>query len=99
KAHLLSPVTEGHVRSIASGEEDLELLRSLALRSALFVPLRARGRILGVLACAVGQSGRRYEPGDVRFAEVLSGRIALALDNAGLSEMVGELEQQLESTF
>ncbi len=99
KSHLLAPVTDEHLRAIASGPEDLELLRSLELRAALFVPLRARGRILGAFACAVGLSGRGYGPDDLRYAEVLAGRISLALDNAGLSRMVGELEHQLESTF
>ncbi len=99
ESQLLSPVTDDHVQAIASSEQDRELLQSLALRSALFVPLLARGRLLGVLACAVGASGRSYGAQDLRFAEVLAGRIALALDNAGLSETVGKLEQQLESTL
>jgi PAS domain S-box-containing protein len=99
ESHLLSPVTDDQVRLIASSPEDFELLRSLKLRSALFLPLRARGLILGALACGVGVSGRVYGPLDVRFAEVLAGRISLALDNAGLSSMVGDLERQLELTF
>jgi PAS domain S-box-containing protein len=99
QSNLLSPVTEQDLRLIASSEEDFELLRSLELSSTLFVPLRARGRTLGAFACAVGLSGRRYEADDLRFAEVLAGRISLALDNAGLSRMVGELERQLESIF
>jgi PAS domain S-box-containing protein len=99
ESHLLSPVTEEHLRAIASSEEDLVLLRGLEFRASLFVPLRARGRILGALACGVGLSGRTYGAEDLRFAEVLAGRISLALDNAGLSRMVGELEQQLEATF
>jgi PAS domain S-box-containing protein len=99
QSSLLSPMTDDHLRLIATSEEDLELLRALRLNSALFVPLRSRGRILGAFACGVGLSGRTYDAEDVRFAEVLSGRISLALDNAGLSRMVGELEQQLESTL
>ncbi len=99
RSNLLSPVTEEHLRLIASSEEDLELLRSLELSTTLFVPLRARGRILGAFTCGVGLSGRRYEPEDLRFAEVLAGRISLALDNAGLSRTVGELEQQLQTIF
>ena len=97
ESQLLSPVTVEHMELIASGAEDLALLRSLQLRDALFVPLRARGRVLGALACGVGASGRRYGHEDVRFAEVLAGRISLALDNAGLSQLVGELERRLES--
>jgi PAS domain S-box-containing protein len=99
QSNLLSPVTDEHLRQVASSDEDLELLQSLKLRASLFIPLRARGRTLGAFACGVGLSGRRYTEADLRFAEVLSGRISLALDNAGLSRMVGELEQQLESTF
>jgi PAS domain S-box-containing protein len=99
KSSLLAPISADDLRLIASSDEDLELLQSLHLSSALFIPLRARGRVLGAFACGVGRSGRRYGSEDLRFAEVLSGRISLALDNAGLSRMVGELEQQLESTF
>jgi PAS domain S-box-containing protein len=99
ESNLLTSVTAEDLRLIANSDEDLELLLSLQLSSALFIPLRARGRILGAFACGVGRSGRRYTPDDLRFAEVLSGRISLALDNAGLSRTVGELEQQLESAF
>src|SRR5581483_7307485 len=40
-----------------------------------------------------------YGPEDLRFAEVLSARLALALDNAGLSAAVSGLEQRLEATL
>ena len=76
-----------------------ELLRSLGLRAALFVPLRARGRTLGAVACAIGKSRRKYADEDIRFAQVLAGRIALALDHAGLLETVSGLEQRLEATL
>ncbi len=53
------------------------------IRSALVLPLQARGRTLGVLALASGPSGRR--PGaDLALAEDLAGRAAVALDNARL---------------
>jgi PAS domain S-box-containing protein len=97
ESELLAALGDDRLRSIAADEEDVELLRSLMLRSALFVPLRARGRTLGALACGVGVSGRAYSDTDLRFAEVLAGRVALALDNAGLSETVSGLEQRLEA--
>ncbi len=99
RSHLLSPVPDEHLRELASDAADLEALRGLALRSALFVPLRSRGRTVGALACAVGPSGRDYSDGDLQFAEVLAGRIALALDNTGLSETVSALEQRLEAAL
>jgi PAS domain S-box-containing protein len=97
ESNLVERMTEDTLRSIAADEKDLALLRALELRSALFVPLRARGRTVGALACGVGTSGRTYGKADLRFAEVLSARLALALDNAGLSAAVSGLEQRLEA--
>jgi signal transduction histidine kinase len=48
------------------------------------VPLAARGRTLGSLRFAYDVSGRHYGPADVRVAEELACRAALALDNARL---------------
>ena len=99
ESQLLVSVTDADLHAIASSDEDFELLRALELRSALFIPLRARGRTVGALALGVGTSGRSYDEDDLRFAEVLSGRIALALDNATLSETVTGLERRLEATL
>ena len=98
-SQLLAPVGDEDLRALAHNEEDFELLRSLGMQATIFVPLRAGGRTLGALACAVCAPGRGYAEGDLRFAEVLAGRIALALDNAGLSETVSVLELRLEATL
>ncbi len=97
ESQLLPSVTDEQLRLIASSEEDFELLRALELRSALFVPLRARGRTVGALALGVGTSGRSYGDDDLRYAEILSGHLALALDNATLSQTVTGLERRLEA--
>ncbi len=96
---LLTEMSDEQLRALADSDEDYQLLRSAGLRAAMFVPLRAGGRTLGALACAVGASGRDYSEWDLRFAEVLAGRIALALDNSGLSQTVSGLEQRLEATL
>jgi GAF domain-containing protein len=97
ESQLLPNVTDEELRMIASGDEDFELLRALELRSALFVPLRARGRTVGALALGVGTSGRSYGEDDLRYAEILSGHLALALDNATLAQTVTGLERRLEA--
>jgi PAS domain S-box-containing protein len=99
QSQLIERVTDEDLRAIAADQADFELLRALELRSVLDVPLLARGRIVGALACGVGTSGRDYGPDDLRFAEVLSGRLALALDNAGLSAAVSGLELRVEATL
>ncbi len=99
ESQLLPSVTDEQLRMIASSDEDFELLRALELHSALFVPLRARGRTVGALALGVGTSGRSYDENDLRYAEILSGHLALALDNATLSQTVTGLERRLEATL
>lgn len=75
---------EEELRELARDEDDLAFLRSLGMRSAITLALQARGRVKGTLTLAVGWSGRRYRRDDVRFTWILSGRVALTLDNCGL---------------
>ncbi len=77
-------LSEEDVRGLSHDEEDFEFLRSLGMRSAITVALQARGEVTGALTLAVAWSRRRYKREDSRFAWILSGRVALALDNAGL---------------
>ncbi|MDP9347363.1 MAG: SpoIIE family protein phosphatase [Actinomycetota bacterium] len=73
------------LREAALDDDDLDFLRSSDARSAITVPMKARRRRIGTLALAVTSlSGRDYDEQDLAFARVLSGRVALALDNAGL---------------
>jgi GAF domain-containing protein len=65
-------------------EELLRIARELRLRSAITVPLAARGRILGALSLVAAESGRRYTQADVEFATDLARRAAVAVDNARL---------------
>lgn len=84
KPRFYEKMTEDDLRELADGPRDLELLRRLGPRSAVTVALNARGTVTGALTLGVGWSGRRYRRGHARFAWILSGRVALALDNCGL---------------
>lgn len=77
-------LTERDLRDLTEDEEDLEMMHRLAPRSAITLALRARGRVTGTLTLGVSGPGRRYREEDAQFAWILSGRVALALDNAGL---------------
>jgi Stage II sporulation protein E (SpoIIE)/GAF domain len=83
-------LTDRDLQRLADSPEDLEFLRSVRSRSAITVALNARGRVTGTLTLAVAWSGRRYRSEDAHFVWVLSGRVALALDNCGL---FADLEQ------
>jgi serine phosphatase RsbU (regulator of sigma subunit) len=77
-------ISEEDLRDLSHDEDDLDFLRSLGMRSAITVALQARGEVTGALTIAVAWSGRRYRRQDAHFAWILSGRVALALDNSGL---------------
>jgi serine phosphatase RsbU (regulator of sigma subunit)/ketosteroid isomerase-like protein len=86
-------LSDDDLRAVAHDEEDLEFLRSVGTRSAVTVALKARGEVTGALTLSVGWSGRRYRRDDAHFAWILSGRVALALDNSGLFADLEEAER------
>jgi serine phosphatase RsbU (regulator of sigma subunit) len=77
-------ISDADLADLAHDQEDFEFLRGLGVNSAITVALMARGKLTGALTLGVAWSGRRYSREHVEFAEVLSGRVALTLENAGL---------------
>ena len=65
-------------------EELRSIVRDLELRSAMIVPLAARGRVLGAISFFLAEYGSRYDEQDLRFAEELARHAALAIDNGRL---------------
>lgn len=84
KPRFFERMSDADLGEISHDPEDLEFLRGIGVRSAITVALTARGRVTGSLTLGVAWSGRRYHRDDAEFAWILSGRIALALDNSGL---------------
>lgn len=87
-------VGEQDLRDVAQDQEDFEFLRGMRIRSGVTVELRARGRPTGLLTFGVSHSGRHLRRDDVHFASVLAGRVALALDNAGLFSVLERSERE-----
>jgi PAS domain S-box-containing protein len=82
---ILTPrIPETYVDAIAQDPAHLEIMRRLAFRSSMTVPLEARGDVLGALAFFSSDPDRRYDATDLALAEDLARRAALALDNARL---------------
>lgn len=88
----LTHVTEADLEAIARDDRHLVLLRALGLRSALAVPLRARGRTIGALTLVSGTDDDAYGPERSRLAMDVAARAALAVDNARL---YGDLQHTL----
>jgi PAS domain S-box-containing protein len=86
KAELRSDLPPDFLESVAQDREHLRILRQLGPRSFVTVPLSARRRLLGAIIFISTESGREYGSNDVRMAEELARRAALAIDNAQLYE-------------
>jgi serine phosphatase RsbU (regulator of sigma subunit) len=80
----LIQVTDEMLVAGSVDEEQLRIARELQLRSAITLPLTARGRVLGVMSWVAAESGRTYSGEDVTFAEDLAKRAAIAIDNSEL---------------
>ncbi len=96
---FLPRVTRAQVEMLGHGGEDTEFMRSLGMRSVIIVPLIARRRLLGTLTVVVAWSKRRYGRDDLAFVKTLSGRLALALDNAGLFSDLESVERRMDAVM
>ncbi len=67
--------------------------------AAMLVPMKARGRTLGVLALAALGGERHFGPDDLRLAEDLARRAALSLDNARLYEQQSAVARMLQQSL
>ena len=72
-----------------------ELMRTLDPRSAIAIPLIARGETLGAMTFAWSRSGRTYSATDLPMIEDLGARAAVAVDNARLFQRERAAVQQL----
>jgi PAS domain S-box-containing protein len=81
---LYAQVDQHRLADWTVDEEHLELVNALDASSALIVPLRARGRVLGAISLVRTRERPPYTDDDVTFAAEVAARAALAVDNARL---------------
>jgi PAS domain S-box-containing protein len=80
---MIPDVTDEMIVTTARGDQErIGLVRSLGLRSYMCVPLVTSGGAVGALTLATAESGRRYTEDDLRFAQNIASRAALAVENA-----------------
>jgi len=70
----------------ASSVEHLRLLRRLAPRSIMVVPLTTRNQRLGTITLALTRPGRSYGFTDLELAQEVARRASIAVENAQLFE-------------
>jgi PAS domain S-box-containing protein len=84
RSELYPEITDELLRSAVRDDEHYRLIQEIGMRSAMIVPMVARGRSVGALSFVSGRSGRRFDEQDLELAEELARRCATAIDNARL---------------
>ena len=87
------------IESAARDAEHLELLRAVALRSAIAVPLHGAQRILGAMTLVNSESERRFAEDDVDFAMQLAARAAVAVENARIYSERSQIATTLQHSL
>ncbi len=77
-------ITDDLLVATAKDERTLELARILGLSSAMIVPLTVHDTTIGAITFVAAESGRHYAAADLRMAEELASRAALAIENSRL---------------
>ena len=66
----------------ARSDEHRDDIRTLRITSYMMVPLRTRQGVVGAMTFVSAESGRHFTSSDLRFAETVADRAAIAIENA-----------------
>ena len=81
---VVEQVTLQYIESLAQGPGHLQALLATGITSFVAVPLLMRGQPLGALFLGSSTLSRVFGQGDLRLAEALAERAAMAIENARL---------------
>jgi PAS domain S-box-containing protein len=79
---LLLELSDADVVALAKDDTHLEILPELRLRSVMIVPIKVRDRVFGAINFIRGPDDPLYDDEDLRLAEELARRAAIAIDNS-----------------
>src|SRR5207244_6318949 len=96
RAERYAEVTEEALEASSVDAAHMRGLLDLGLRSAMVVPLIARGRTFGALSLATSRSGRAFGPREFALGDELALRAAVALDNGQLFREAEEARRASE---
>lgn len=81
RAMMVSIMPETWEEKMAEDEGHKKLLSRLAMRSLIVVPIKLRSKTIGAIMFGSTTTGRIYGPRDLRVAQEIASRAAVAIDN------------------
>ncbi len=97
EALIFPSIPHEMIARVARDEEHRRMLEGLSIRSAMIVPLVARGRTMGAMTFAAGE--RSFDRSDLTLAQDLADRAAIAIDNARLYEERSAIARSLQRSL
>jgi len=97
QSEIVMNITDEQLQASVPNPEYLEILQGVGLKSCILAPLRAHGRVLGVISFVFTESNRHYGMEDLELAEDLARRAAIAIDNAHLYRIAQQAKQDAET--
>ena len=82
KSEIYSETSDLILRETFPSEHFYSILEQMRIFSIMLIPLNVRGHTFAVLTLMSTSIDRHFTWDDLRFAEVVSARVAIALDNA-----------------
>ena len=83
----------------AVDEHHLSLLRAVGMSSGMVVPIALGERILGAMTLVTAESGRMLDAFDLRLAEQVAARAAVAIENARLYSQRSQIAHTLQQSL
>ena len=90
---LVPEISDELLRRVVRDELHYDLIGELGLSSYVCVPLLGRDGVLGAITLVASDGGRRFGADDLRLAEELARRAAMAIENARLYRETEERAQ------
>ncbi len=98
QAELVERLTDEMIDAGATSPEHRADVRALGIVSYMIVPLITRRGTIGAITFVAAESGRHYTASDLRFAETVADRAAVAIENIWAYEEA-RLANQLKDEF
>jgi len=99
RSFVVEHVTPQFLASVSQGADHRRALRATGVRSVIGVPLLIRGESLGVLLFGSSNPDCAYGQDDLRWAEPLADRSAVAIENARLYRASVEATQRRDQVL
>jgi PAS domain S-box-containing protein len=98
QSQVFKELTAEQMKALATDDEHLRMLEALELRSVMVVPIQVRDRVFGAInfiRCA----NPPYDDEDVKLAEELARRAAMAIDNSRVHAELRDTARTLQESL